>query len=113
MNRDWLRRLRTKLHITQGQLAKQLQLEGYEITSGAISHWENGRYDPPMDDERFRNILASVLKVSPAELLAAAGYETEPHYSEAAERAAALMDQIPEDKRHLALGILEKFAETS
>lgn len=113
MKRTWLVHLREKQKFTQAGLANQLQLEGYEISPGAISHWENGRYDLPMDDDRFRNLLAGIFKITPAELLAAAGYETQAKHSEAAERAAALMDQIPEDKRDLALGILEKFLETN
>lgn len=113
MNRNWLKDYRKKLHITQEELSARLQVQGFDVTPGAISHWETGRYKPPLHDERFRDALAGTLRVSPSELLAAAGYETEQKYSEAAERAAAIMDQIPEDKRGLALGILEQFLETN
>jgi transcriptional regulator with XRE-family HTH domain len=112
MKPNWLKTYRKRLRISQEDLSAQLQIHGVEVTSGAISHWENGRYNPPLHDPMFRTALANVLRVSINEMLAAAGYETETATrSEAGERAAYIIDQLPPDKQKLALGVLERFLE--
>lgn len=113
MNSNWLGAYRKKLNITQNELSARLQVQGFEFTPPAISHWETGRYKPPLHDIEFRNALASILKISPQELLAAAGYETEQQHSHAGERAASIVDGLSPDQQKLVLGILEQFAESS
>ena len=108
---NWLRQLREHVGLdTQEELAAQLQLEGFSFTRAAVSHWENGRYNPPLNDAEFRKALAKVLKVSQSELLRLAGFEVEKgDHSEAGEKAAHLIDKLPPDKQDLALKILEQF----
>jgi transcriptional regulator with XRE-family HTH domain len=111
MVNNWLRDRRDKLHISQETLAARLQEQGFPYSAGTISHWERGRYKPPMNHPEFRQALASVLKMSVPAMLLAAGYEATPHYSEDAMHAADIVDQLPDDKRRLALGILEQILE--
>lgn len=114
MKNNWLKQRRELVGIeTQDEFALRLQLEGINISRAAISHWENGRNDPPLDDPEFRAVLARILKLSPVEILRLAGYEvmTPPHTSEA-ERAAFILDQLTNERdRQLALAILEQFLE--
>jgi transcriptional regulator with XRE-family HTH domain len=110
---NWLRKQRELVGIdTQEDLATKLQLEGINVTRASVSHWENERNNPPLDDPDFRKALARVLKVSQPELLKLAGYEVArlPH-SEAAERGAFIIDQLPADEQDLAVKILEQFLD--
>ncbi len=111
MNRTWLKTYRKKLGITQEELTARLQVSGFEVTAATISHWETGRYKPPIDQIEFRNAIASILRISPQELLTAAGYETEQHHSELAERAADIVDSLKPEQQRLVIGILEQFLE--
>lgn len=114
MKTNWLKTKRKELHLSQEELAARLQVKGIDVTSGAISHWENERYNPPLEDPAFRKALAEILRIDVKTLLLIAGYEvTEIDHSEAAKRAAFIVDQLPSDKRDLALDILEKFLEKS
>ncbi|MBK8028210.1 MAG: helix-turn-helix transcriptional regulator [Chloroflexi bacterium] len=110
MKTSWLRQRREAVGIdTQDELAAKLQLEGVSITRAAVSHWENGRNDPPLKEPHFLRALARVLKVTETELLRIAGYPTENSlHSEQAERAAYIVDQLPEDRRELAVKLLEQ-----
>ena len=111
MNRGWLKTYRKKLNLTQEELAARLQVSGFEVTAAALSHWETGRYKPPLHDIEFRNAMASILRISQQELLAAAGYETEQHHTELGERAADIVDSLKPDQQRLVIGILEQFLE--
>ncbi len=113
MKHSWLKERREQLGLNQDDVAARLQLEGFAITRGAISHWENGRHDPPLNESDFRMALAKILKLSIPTLLQLAGYEMKVDYSEDARYAAEMIDQMTPDKRRLALGILEKFLETA
>lgn len=114
MKTNWLRTKRKELHISQEELAAKLQVKGIDVTAGAISHWENGRYNPPLDEPEFRKALAEILRIDVRTLLMIAGYEvTEIEHTDAAKRAAFIVDQLPPDKRILALSILEKFLESA
>src|SRR5262245_31457520 len=110
MKTNWLKTKRKELHLSQEELAAKLQVKGIEVTSGDISHWKNDRYNPRLEDPVFRKALADVLRIDVKTLLLIAGYEvTEIDHSEAAKRAAFIVDQLPPDKQDLALGILEQF----
>lgn len=112
MNTNWIRTRRKDLRISQEELAARLQIEGVELTAGTISHWENGRYNPPLEDPAFRQALAAALRLSPKNMLSLAGYEVIDHpRTEAGERAAFIVDQLPPDKQDLALGILEQLIQ--
>jgi transcriptional regulator with XRE-family HTH domain len=103
----WITKRREQLRINQDELAARLQLAGFDFTRGSISHWENGRHEPPLQNPEFRKALADALKMSVPSLLVAAGYEITARHSENAMRAADIVDQMPDDKQELALGILE------
>jgi|SRR6185369_2136749 len=113
MQSNWLTTRREKIGLTQEELAAQLQLEGFEITRGAISQWENDRYEPPLKKPEFRRALAKILKTTPSSLLKMAGYETSGEYSDVAQQAAEIVDQLSPDKQTLALGILEQILKAS
>jgi len=114
MKTNWLRTKRKEIHLSQEELAAKLQVKGYDVTAGAISHWENERYNAPLEDPGFRKALAEILRIDAKTLLMIAGYEvSEIEHTDAAKRAAFIVDQLSPDKRDLALGILEKFLETS
>jgi transcriptional regulator with XRE-family HTH domain len=110
---DWLRKRREEVGLeTQEDLATQLQLEGVTTTRASVSHWENGRNKPPLDEPIFRAALAKVLRLSQPELLRLAGYEVvRSAHSESGERAAHILDQLPAEKQQLALKVLEQFLE--
>jgi transcriptional regulator with XRE-family HTH domain len=105
---------REELGLSQDDLAARLQSAGLNVSRASISHWEMGRYDAPLHDADFRRALATALRLKPRVMLLMAGYEVEddPH-SEAAERAAYIIDQLPPEKQRLALGILEQFLAQS
>ena len=106
---NWLRQFRNERMIdSQAELAYLLQLEGITVTPASISHWENGRNNPPLDDSDFRRALAKILKVSPAELLKRAGYEVaRSGHTQAAERAADILDQLDEETQTKVVKMLE------
>lgn len=108
MNNNWLRQRREQLHLNQEDVAARLQLAGFDIGRGAISHWEVGRTKPPFDDPEFTKALASVLKLSVNSVLKQAGYEIVTDLSEDARHAAEIVDQLPADRRRIALGLLEQ-----
>lgn len=111
MDGNWLRVRRDKLHISQEYLAARLQEFGFEFTAGTISHWERGRYNPPIEEANFRKALASALKMSIPAMLTAAGYEITADYGEDALYAAEIVEHLPADKKKLALGILEQLRQ--
>lgn len=106
---NWLKDRRIELNMSQADLAKKLQLQGVDITPGSISHWENNRNKPPIDDPVFRKKLATVLNLSVTELLIIAGYEMPSNSDTFAERAKSIVLQLKgQEKKELAVGILEK-----
>lgn len=99
----WLAERRKAVGLSQEKLADLLG-----IARSSVSHWEIGKFNPPLDDPQFRRDLANALKMTIPELLTLAGYEIDRHYSREAMRAADLVEQLPSEQRHLALGILEQ-----
>lgn len=110
---NWLRKRREEVGITsQEELAEKLQLDGFSFTRASISHWENGRNNPPLDDPEFRRVLAKILRVSQPDLLRLAGYEVDRvSRTHEAERAAYIVDQLTPEKRDLAVRLLEELLE--
>lgn len=111
MTEHWFRARRKELNLSQEELAARLQLQGIDITTSSISHWETGRYIMPLDNPDFRKALASALKMSIPAILIAAGYEVTGEYSEAAQHAAEIVERLPPDRQTLALGILKQLLE--
>ena len=109
---NWLKERRKALNLTQEALAAKLQLQGFAITPGAISHWETGKHHPPLDDSTFRVAFAHVLGMDVRTVLRLSGYEVaQKGHTETGERAAYLVDQLPPDKQDLALRLLEQLAK--
>ncbi|GIL12522.1 MAG: hypothetical protein BroJett038_12420 [Chloroflexota bacterium] len=104
----WIKERRIDLKMSQEDLAARLQLEGFQVTAGAISHWENGRHDPPLENPEFRIAIGKALRLNPTALLRRAGYEVANELSDNARQAAEIVDQLSEEQQRLALGILEQ-----
>lgn len=111
--KNWLKENRQKLGLSQDELATQLQVRGIDVSRATVSHWENGRYNIPLENVEVRQALANILRIEVKTLLKLAGYEVEskPH-SDAAERAAWLIDQLPPEKQDLAVRLVEELAKT-
>ena len=107
MDAKWLKNRRKQLGITQRDLVARLGSTGYEVVDATLSHWENGRYAVPLENEKFRQLLANALEMSVPAMLKAAGYETHIDRSKEAILGADLIDQLPDSKRAMAIGILE------
>jgi len=105
---DWIREQRKKLGLSQQDLVTQLELEGFDVSRSSVSNWENGTFNPPLENYDFRYALSKVLNISLAEIVSLSGLETSEQLSEDAIRAAVIVDQIPPRKRKMALGILEQ-----
>lgn len=108
MNMNWIAKRRGELDLSQEDLTVILQVSGFNTSRATLSHWETGRYNPPMEDPNFRRILANALQMSIPDLLIAAGFEVNTDYSRYARRAADIIDQLPSPKQKLALGLLEE-----
>ena len=109
---SWLSKRREHLRLSQEELVSRLQLQGLDISRATFSHWETGRYSIPLDSPEFRRALAHVLQMTVREMMVAAGYEIEDAAnSEAARRAAYIVDQLAPAQRELALRLLEQFLE--
>ncbi len=109
---NWLKTRREALHLKQEDLAAQLQVSGFDISRPSISHWENGRHLPPLENPEFRQALANILRIDVKTLLKLAGYEVaKSDFSEAAERVAYIVDQLPPDKQELAVRLVEQLAK--
>lgn len=105
----WLRERRKQIGIlTLEELATLIQLEGIQLSPSSLSHYENERRGIPLEDDRFRSVLAKVLKLSEPELLSLAGYKTVSKHTEDGERAASIVDRLPPSKRTLAIKLLEQ-----
>lgn len=99
--------------MNQEDLAARLQVEGIDVTRSAVSHWENGRYQIPLDDPNVRRAIAKVLRINIRTLLKFAGYEVDNEiHSIYAEQIAAIIDQLPEEKQQLVLRLVEQLAKT-
>ena len=105
MDMNWLKIRRTQLDLSQADVSRELQLEGYAVTPATISHWENERYKVPLDDRVARFALAKVLQLSVTELLSLAGYgmieKTE--HTEAGRRGAMIIDHLPPKAQEIAI----------
>lgn len=102
-----IRERRIQLGITQNDLADRLAALGHETSYSRISHWETGRNTPPVEDRDFRLALASALEISEVEMMRRFGFVVESHYSEIAERAAAIVDRLTDEKKEIAMKLLE------
>ena len=72
---NWLKQRREELKLSQEDMAARLQLEGLNVSRSMVSHWENGRYNLPVDDASAMRVLAKVLQVTVSDLLVSVGYD--------------------------------------
>ena len=107
---SWIKARRKELRITQDDLASRLQVMGVDISRATVSHWEMGRYQPSYDKPEVTRALARALNLSEPIVLKLAGFEVETKHSESAERIAKLIDDLPTEKRQLAIRLLEELA---
>lgn len=108
---EWIRERRKDLNYSQEDLARALQLSGFSIVASSISHWENGRFAPPLGNPEFVAAFARILKMDVLTILEKSGYPISVHHSSAGERVARLMDTMPVDKQQLALRIVEQLLD--
>lgn len=106
---EWLKRQRERINISQSDLVRALRDAGFEVSQSSVSHWETGKFNLPLEDVRFRRALANALQMTIPELLTMAGYEINPSYSAQAMRGADIIDQLPPERRELAVSVLEQF----
>lgn len=104
----WIKTRREQIGLTQDELAAKLELAGFTLTRATISHWETGKAEPDFNNPRFRKALAESLKMSVHSMLVTAGYEFRSQFSEDALRAADIIDNLSEEKKKLALVLLEQ-----
>lgn len=106
---NWLHTRRNKIELSQLELVARLEVAGYPVARTTISNWENDKTRIPLEDPKFARALANALKMSITDMLLMAGYPvaSDTHTQEG-RRAADIVDQLPDDKRELALGILEQ-----
>lgn len=113
MSKSWIRNRREIVGISQEELAARLQRNGFDISRATVGHWEQDKYLPPLGNPQFCKTMADILLVSVKDLLAMAGYDlSEREHSIEAERVAYLVDQLPPDKRNLAVRLVEELAKT-
>ena len=109
---SWLKQLRESLGMRQEEFAARLQIEGLDITRAAVSHWENGRYQIPLENPDYRRAIAKVLRIDIRTMLKLAGYEVDGDvHSILAEQVASIVDQMPEDKQKMVLNLVEQLAK--
>jgi transcriptional regulator with XRE-family HTH domain len=105
--KDFLRKRRAELKISQADLADLLSSMGQETSSARIGHWETARNKPPLEDENFRHALAAALKMDVNELMSELGFViTDENRSREARRAADIIDRLPSEIRETALELL-------
>lgn len=107
----WIRERREQLGITQDDLAAMLQVLGYSVGSAAVSHWETGKRQPPLDDASFVSHLADALKLDDSTVLRLSGFAIKHKHGEMAERAASLIDKMPSKDQQRILRIIESYIE--
>lgn len=113
MSKNWVKNRREIVGISQEELAARLQRSGFDISRATVGHWEQDKYLPPLGNPQFCKTMADILLVSVKDLLAMAGYDlAEKQHSLEAERVAYLVDQLPPDKRNLAVRLVEELAKT-
>lgn len=109
---NWIKALRERSNITQDELAARLEIEGFSVSRSTIAAWESDRHEPPLSNPMFRRALSRATRMNVRTLLKVAGYEVdEITGSLYAERAANLIDLMSEDRKQLALRILEELAK--
>ncbi len=110
--KDFIRIRRDTLGLSLAALAERLTNAGYKAEKQTVSHWEHGRNQPPMESVHFRRALAWALETDVNSMLENIGYvSSQNNLTPEARRAAEIIDHLPDDKRKLAIGLLETLLE--
>lgn len=104
--RDFLKKRREELRISQQALADRLSERGQETSYARVSHWERGRNQAPLENASFRAALAQSLEMTVDDLMRQLGYVTSTEYGAHAMRAAEIVEKLPADAQLLALDLL-------
>jgi hypothetical protein len=105
---DYLRARLIDLDMSYADLAGELSNRGYDVTRSAVQHWVSGKNIPPVEDKRFRVLLASALQLDSNDMMMRFGYYTfESDRSREARRAADMIDLLPDDQKSFALEYLD------
>ncbi|GAB4521126.1 MAG: hypothetical protein OHK0046_32140 [Anaerolineae bacterium] len=70
----FIKKQRTKIGITQRDLAARLKEHGFQYADSSIAFWETERGLPPLNDPEFVRALSTALEVPTTLLLEAAGF---------------------------------------
>jgi transcriptional regulator with XRE-family HTH domain len=104
MSASWLKTRREELNLSQDDLAARLQLAGLAVSRAAISHWETGRDNAPIQNRKSIVALADALQLTPNELLMLAGVEPDAiTQSDAARYGALIIDRLPPNAQKTAV----------
>lgn len=105
---QWINSKRLDLGLSLSELSDRFFQYDYEISKAGIKHWESGRTNPPMDDERFRHVLARVLETDINTILAETGYIQDMGQNEIIMQIAQIVDHLSVDKQKLALKLVKQ-----
>jgi len=106
---EWINQRRIELDLSLSELSDRFFNYDYEISKAGIKHWESGRTNPPMDDERFRYILARVLEKDVTQILIETGYIKDmASHNEIIMQIAEIVDHLPKEKQRLALNLVKQ-----
>ena len=107
--KDFLNKRKIELKYSLSDIADKVHQGGYEISVAGVGHWSTGRSVPDLSDYIIRNAIAVALQIDVNEMMDKLGYIVhENARSKEAQLAAAIVDQLPDDKKRLAIGILEQ-----
>ena len=99
---------RTQLGLSLADVARDMTLNGYEITKSGVGGWETGIRQPKLSQKECRRALAKTLRMDENQLMNAIGFTIQDDgRSQEALLAASLIDQMPPEKRGVAIQLLE------
>ena len=107
----WIKERRKELSLSQNDLARELQLHGYDYVRATIGHWESGYAPPPFGDPEFVRTFAKILRLDVGTVLHLSGYGIPVQHGEVSERIARIVDTFDETKQALALRLVEQLMD--
>jgi len=105
---EWINHRRKELDLSLSALSDRFFQYDYEISKSGIAHWESGRTSPPIDEARFRYILARVLETDVNTILMQTGYILDYPSNSIVNQIAEIVDHLSEDKQKLALKLVKQ-----
>lgn len=106
--REFLRVERTRMNLSQAKLAERLSDLGQETSAARVGHWETGRNKPPIENPKFRQVLAMALEMDVNEMMNRLGFtNNDEDRSEEARYAAEIVEHLPAEAKSLAIEYLD------